>query len=413
MKKIYLKFYLFILLSVINLSAFAQKDVLNIEGNRLSPKEFTISASPVFDLMGVTPSQVNRTSDIKDFKVDWLFKSWRLNPNFGIQSQPVWEILYNRKDLKKYQQASFFMRRLASLDFSIGSIQNEENDRRIGFSTKLNLFKSKDPLLVKDLYSDLGEKYKTEEKELEAELKVLDIKLDTIQNIIDKAELKNRVELTKELLLSINSRQREEINSRTRMFVAENWNASSVDIAFGRINTYQTDSAGSLKSLRMNRNTAWGAWLNGNVGFGRNFLLSGLLRSSWYEEQVTFVVKNIASQEERPHTAVAGNRLFTMGINIRYGGPIYTFFAEILHEQKALNTPVEVINDAFKTPDGNFIIVPSSAKWNVVQPNTISIGGDWRMSRNLILNYGMRGVFNEQWKFTAFVPVATISCMMR
>ena len=110
-------------------SAIAQDDV---SAGRISPKELSIPSSPVFDLMGVTSSQVTRTSDIKDFKVDWSFKSWKLNPNLAIQSQPVWELFYNRKDLSKYQEASRFMRRLSSLDISIGSVQNEDNDRRIG-----------------------------------------------------------------------------------------------------------------------------------------------------------------------------------------------------------------------------------------------------------------------------------------
>src|SRR5690242_5162177 len=91
------------------------------KAGRLSPKEFSIPASPIFDLMNVTPSQINRTSDIKDFKVDWSFKSWRLNPNLALESQPFWELLYNRKDLSKYQNASSFMRRLASADVSFGS----------------------------------------------------------------------------------------------------------------------------------------------------------------------------------------------------------------------------------------------------------------------------------------------------
>jgi len=61
------------------------------KAGRVSPKELTIPPSPVFDLMGVTSSQINQTSDIKDFKVDWPFKSWKLNPDLGIQSQQFFE----------------------------------------------------------------------------------------------------------------------------------------------------------------------------------------------------------------------------------------------------------------------------------------------------------------------------------
>ena len=104
-----------ITLLAVSIISYAQEEQ---SAGRVTPKELTIPPSPVFDLMGVTSSQINRTSDIKDFKVDWSFKSWRLNPNLAIQSQPIWELLYNRKDLSKYQASSRFMRRMASFDLS-------------------------------------------------------------------------------------------------------------------------------------------------------------------------------------------------------------------------------------------------------------------------------------------------------
>lgn len=390
--------------------AAAQGDDNN--DGRVSPKEFTIPASPVFDLMGVTSSQINRTSDIKDFKVDWSFKSWKLNPNLAIQSQPVWELLYNRKDLNKYQAASGFMRKLASLDVSIGSVQDENNDRRIGFATKLNLYKQKDPLMAKELYEGISEKYQLEKTELLTQLKALQLLLDTTNSILLKPEIRSQVKSTEEQLATINSRRNDEINSRAKIFVNEYWNASSLDISYGKVYSYKTDSAGSLKSLRLNRNTGWGAWLNGNLGIGRKFLLSGLFRSSWYEEELDFLVRNTDTGEEIFQKAVADNTLYTMGMNLRYGGSIYTFFVEFLYEKKGLKTPLEALTDAFKTPE-NFEVIGSSVSWDVVHPNTVSFGGDWRISRSVILNYGMRCVFDDNWKFRTFIPVATISCMMR
>ncbi|MEO5563031.1 MAG: hypothetical protein ABIR18_06335, partial [Chitinophagaceae bacterium] len=212
---------------IASLICFSQEEQA---AGRVSPKEFSIPASPVFDLMGVTSSQINRTSDIKDFKVDWSFKSWRLNPNLAIQSQPVWELFYNRKDLAKYQGASPFMRRLASLDISIGSVQDENNDRRIGFAAKMNLLKQKDPLMARELYGDISGKYLTEKDELLLQLKELRLKLDTTMDILVKPGLRTMVRLAEEQLLTINSRRNAEINDRARIFVTENWNASSLDI---------------------------------------------------------------------------------------------------------------------------------------------------------------------------------------
>ena len=379
---------------------------------RVTPKEFSIPASPVFDLMGVTSSQINRTSDIKDFKVDWSFNSWRLNPNLAIQSQPVWELLYNRRDLQKYQSASGFMRRLASLDISIGSVQDENNDRRIGFAANINVIKQRDPLMARELYLDISEKYKLEKAELEEQLRQLQHTLDTTTNILAKPEQRLLIQSTTEQLNTLNSRRNDEINSRAKIFVAEHWNASSLDVAFGKIYSYQTDSAGSLKGLRLNRNTAFAGWLNGSVGIGKRFLLSGLFRTSWYEEELEFLIRNTSTLEETTQLAVAQNTLMTMGLNLRYGGPLYTFFVEFLYERKGLKTPLEALDDAFKSP-GGFEVVGNSVKWDVVHPNTISFGGDWRVSRSVILNYGMRCVFDDNWKFTVFTPVVTIACMMR
>lgn len=380
--------------------------------SRLTPTEFSIPASPVFDLMGVTPSQVNRTTDIKDFKVDWSFKSWRLNPNLAIQSQPFWELLYNRKDLSKYQAASGFMRRLASLDVSLGTVQNEENDRRIGFATKLNLIRKKDALMEKGLYEDIGVKYTEEKNTLEELLRQLKQKLDTHQQVLEKPALRAEIKSTEEQLLSLNSRRNAEINERAKIFIAENWNAASLDLAFGRVYTYKTDSAGSLGKLRLNRNTGWGVWLNGGFPLGKRWMFSGLLRTTWYEEELNFLLRNTSTLEERETAAVAGNKIYTAGFNLRYGGPLYSFFVELLYEQKALKTPLQALNQVFDAP-AQTEIVSSSVKWTVVHPNALSIGGDWRISRNVIINYGMRWILDKNGKSQAFIPVAGIACMMR
>lgn len=379
---------------------------------RLSPRELTIPPSPVFDMMGVTPSQVNRTSDIKDFKVDWSFKSWKLSPNLAIQSQPIWEMLYHRRNLEKYQAASGFMRKLASLDLSIGSVQDENNDRRIGFSTKLNLYKQRDPLMVSELYAGISEKFQQEKEALELQLRELRQQLDSTKDILSRPAIREEIRATEENLTTLNTRRNEEINSRAKIFVAENWNASSLDIAFGRVNSYRTDSSGSLKNLRLNRNTGWSGWINGGFGLGKRILVSGLVRSSWYEEEVDFLLRSTDTGEEIRERAVADNTLLSLGMNIRYGGPLYSFFAEFFYERKGIKTALEALNETFKAP-GGFEVVSSSVNWNVVNPNSIAIGGDWRINRSVIINYGMRCGFDRNWKFTTFTPIASIACMMR
>lgn len=385
---------------------------LQKETSRVTPKEMTIPASPVFDLMGVVPSQVARTDEIRDFKVDWSFKSWRLNPNLAIEAKPIWEILYNRRDISRYQKANVFMRKLASLDVSVGTVQNEQNDRRIGFAVKMNLVRGKDPLLQKDLFVEINERFKLEKLELEAQLKELEFSLDTTINILQKPALRQQIKSLEEQLNTINTRRQQEVNEAAKVFVAENWNSPTLDIAFGRIYTYQTDSAGSLMSLRLNRNTAWGLWLNGGFGIGKKILVSGVFRASFYEEQLNFLLQDTLTGDFSEAQQVAANQLYSAGINVRYGGPKYSFFAEFFLERKSTTTPVQALNKVFDAPSGQQV-VESTVKWDIVQPYSLNFGGDWRVSRNIILNYGIRCVMNKNFKMNSFIPVVSVACMMR
>ena len=382
------------------------------ESKRISPKEFSIPASPVFDLMGVTPSQINRTSDIKDFKVDWSFKSWKLSPNLAIQSQPVWELLYNRKKIEKYQQASGFMRKLASLDVSVGSVQDENNDRRIGFAVKMNVYKEKDPFLDRELFAGVEEQLKEEEDRIQSSLQQLLQQLDTTANVLEKTALRSQVTALQTELLTIPVKRQEELQRRSLVFIQEHWNASSIDVSFGKVYSYITDSSGSLKSLRLNRNTGWGGWINANIGIGKRLLVSGLFRTTVYDELLEFTLADESTGEEIPTSAIAGNQLFAMGMNLRYGGPLFTFFAEFLYERKRTGTALQALNNRFTPPSG-MVVKEGTLKWDGIFPNAVTVGGDWRISRNLMINYGMRCSFDKNWTFRVFSPVVTLSCMMR
>jgi len=395
------------------LQAQTAASLLNTDSTRrLSTKELTIPENPVFDLMGVTPAQVTRMSDIKDVKVDWSFKSWKLNPNIAIEGQPVWELFYGSRRLHKYQQAGGFMRMLSSLDVSGGTIQSEAGDRRIGFAVKLSLYRQKDPLLMKDYYADVTAAADTDRNIVNEEIRLLATQLDTMQDVIKKHTMLADLSAARERLAGINTREREEIQQRAKIIVSENWNASSINIAGGKIFTYTTDSAGNLKKLLLNRNTAYGAWVNWGVGIGRNVLLSGLLRTSFYEELLQFSLQNAQTGEVSNAEAVAGNTLFTAGLNLRYGSSIFSFFTEFIYERKGLRTPPEALAKVFNPPAGTTVI-NSTVHWDVVHPYAITFGGDWRMGRNVMLSFGIRSIFSKTFKNTAVLPVATVACLMR
>jgi hypothetical protein len=377
-----------------------------------APKEFAIPTSPLFDLMGVAPSQVARTAEIKDFKVDWSFKNWRVNPNLAIQAQPFWEMFYNKKNVEKYQQATYLQRMFASLDLSVGTIQTEIEDRRIGGALKMSLYQQSDPLLIKGAYDDVQKAFAEELEQLKQNEKKLLIALDSITKPSDLQKTRDALRQNDIQLGTFYNRRNAAIQEKAKQFVANNWNAAFVNIAFGKIYTYGTDSTGSLKNLKLNRNTGNGLWLNFGKGMGKRGLISGLIRTSFYEEEVTFNLKDDVTGDETTASVIAANKLVSLGINFRYGGPVFNFFAEIIYEGKTVTTPEQAVIESFKSPAGK-AIVTSTIKWDIVHPYTLNFGGDWRIGRNLVLNYGMRMLMDKNYKTVSFLPIANISCMMR
>lgn len=387
---------------------FEQQDTLS----RISGTEFGIPASPVFDLMGVTPSQVVRTTDIKDFKVDWSFKSWSLSPNLSFQAQPFWELLYDRKPISKYQNAGKFSRLLTTLDVSAGSVLNEEANRRIGVAAKMGVYREKDLLLEKDIFGDIDVDISAKRKELDSLLILAQNKLKKNTNLLEKPALMLDVQNLELEIFGLQKQKKEAINERMVILINEYWNASYMDVGIGKVNTFFSDAFGNLDSLRLDRNTALGIWINGGLRVGKYALVSGLIRGHKYREQVNFTLQNDVTEELFDTTSVAGNVLMTYGVNFRYGSPLFSFFTEFILERKATKTPVEALTRSFDTPS-DFSIVNESVNWNIVHPFTINLGGDWRMKRNIILNFGMRTVFDKSFALKTFLPVVGVSCLMR
>jgi hypothetical protein len=396
------------------LVSFSTTVVAQQEGTdqKLVPKEFAIPPSPLFDLMGAAPSRVVKSADIKDFKVDWSFRNWRINPNLAVQGQPIWELFYNRKNLSKYQNASYLARTLASTDVSLGTINSETNDRRIGAAVKFNVYKQKDPLLVKDLYKELLTSFDEELKTLKANEKNLLNVLDSVTQPNDIKKYKAQLIENDSKLTSFYNRRKEALIEKSKEVIIDNWNASFIDVAVGQIKTYETDSAGSFRKLKLNRNTGKAMWINYGLKLGKRAMLTGLIRSTYYEEEVTFMLKNNITGDEVQEKTIADNKLLSVGFNIRYGGPVYNFFIEFAKESKTFKTPIEALNEAFKAPNEKSVIT-NTVKWDTVDPYNISFGGDWRIGRNLVLNYGLRLIMNKNFKTTSVLPIANISCMMR
>ncbi len=393
---------------------FAQDDPpLNQVPEKIKPKELNVASSAIFDFMGVSPAQISKTSDVKDLKVDWSFNSWKLNPNLAVQGQPVWEMFYNRKDLSRYREASYVMRTLASTDLSLGTVQNESNDRRIGGAIKINLFKKYDAIRDVAFYKDIEDRYKEEFYQLSIQMDDAKSAYDTITDPLQKMLARQKITTLETTAMQMVQMQKTEIVERGRQYSTEKWNNTFFDVAGGKIMTYATDSVGTLKSVKLNRESGWGLWANGGVGVGSKLLFSGLFRTFFYDEQLTFTLRDLTTGEELKESTIVSTKLYTYGINVRYGNPIVNFFTEFFIEEREFDNVQSAFESTEISQDENLELEKSTLKWSGVSPYSWAVGGEWRASRNLMINFGMRMEYDKNFKRTTFQPIAAISCLMR
>lgn len=343
--------------------------------------EFTIPVSPAFDLLAVNPSQILRPNNIREFKVDWSFRSWRLKPNLAIQAQPIWEIFYNRADLRAYQRTSSFLKTLSTLDFSAGTIEDDAQSRRVSLAAKINLYRERDPLSDIEVFG-----VDTTFNRLQATRMALLVDLQLKRNrsdlsMRDRLHYEQQMDSIQQEYNNLDKLQKDNIQSLVVRYLRSNWNASHVDVAFGRIFSYNNPQLDSL----VLRGQATAFWISASKGIGRKVLLTGLFKYIMQEKRNELSTVN-----------VSGN-IVSMGMGIRYGDSKFNFFADLLYSQ------------------GNAQFVLNDPALNLTQLSALSIsyGGDWRLSRNVMLSYGVRTDYTKQMQFKNIIPVANLACMMR
>lgn len=343
--------------------------------------ELTIPSSSAFDLLQMNPSLINQPNVIRDFKVDWSFKSYKLSPNLAIQGQPFWEILFNRDNLDKYQNASGFMKTLSTFDVSVGTVEDEWSNRKLAYAGKINLYRSYDAWGYDDDFNDAVEDYYMERKTIDSLMNVYTAQYDSILNVDsipakEKRELKHNIDDLKDLLDEVKMRHNEKLKNIVKSKSAANWNASFVDLAYGRSLTFANVTSTSIKQ----NGDQYAAWINGSLGVGKKVLLSSLIR---YGYQLKSVVPSRADTTSISQETIGG------GLNARYGNERVSFFVEYFYEKNAdSNTPT-------------------------LRNTIIGYGGNWRFSSNVILNFSMRTFYDQKGVLVNLTPFISISCMMR
>ena len=351
-----------------NLEELAE-EFSEVEEEVLTEAEFSIPSAPAFSLMGITPEMVPRPGVVRNFKVDWRIRDYDGAPDLAVEALPIWILFFNNDDLSKYREASGFARMLSTLSFSL-STASFNSTNHLGYAVKMNLFRAKDPLLDASIVESFYAEVVDESTETNLQLQALEEELGQTESIEDRKEIKREIRSLKSMRRNIIREKRADLEYMRHDYITNNWNATMLDVAFGKIYTFDKDL---IDSLGIN-NQGYGVWLNGGIKSGKHGFISGIVKFSRYGEVDAFQA----------------------GLSLRYGNPKYNFYFESMYQQTK-----EVIDPEFDP----FTFRETSYR--------MSYGGDFRLSRGILLNFSLQTQFDKDMKFRQFLPIANITCLMR
>lgn len=364
--------------------------------------DFTIPAAPAYQLLDANASLVGRASVTRDFKVDWSLKSYRLAPNLALEMQPVWLVTYNKNnDVSRYRKAGYLMRTLTTLSASAGTLDGNDSTRFFSYALKLNLYRSHDPLLDEQLYNDYQSSYEIALNTQRAELDSMLRERKKLESTPERDSLDANILRKENELYQFRKTFRDQLKQRQDEYRAKYWNASYVDIAWGRAFSFNPKLADRIDSLSLD-NTGNAVWINASFGIGRRWLISGMFRT--INKQGLLRITAMDSLTGSPIITTSKKDLFDFatGLNIRYGSVRYSFFIE-----------------GFLTRNGNVAAIlenglDSGNDLLVTEERLIlAYGGDLRLGNNVLLNYGIRTTVNKSLKFGGMVPIASVTCLMK
>jgi hypothetical protein len=316
--------------------------------------DFTIPASPAFTLLDANPCRVTRPSFTKDFRLDWIIKEGKLVSDIAIDAQPIWLLFYQDVNLQEYRAKDEINRILSTITLSVGTAE-KDSIRSLAWALKVNVYRSRDPLLDTAYINALTPRFSDRERKLR-------LRLAGIQDALAEEEFpeeqRDSLELLNETISADLDRLRQQENDRVKEIEEEytrvQWNASLVDIAFGRLYSYSSPSIDSLHFI----SSGFGAWVNGAFGVGQSWLLSALLQ--------------FGEREGEP------SRM--LGANIRYGNGSRNFFLEYV----------------FESAHGE-------------KRHTISYGGEFKASDNLAIQFSLRTDYDRSFNIGKLIPLINLN----
>lgn len=386
MQKIWILILFFVTIASVNQ---AQKDVYDEVKNA----EMSIPSAPAFAMLGVNPELVMRPSDLKSFKVDWRIKNYNLAPDLALEAQPFWHFYYKKRTFDEYAAASRLAKKLSTLSLSAGTAKID-NINHASYSIKLNLYKKNDVINDTMLLKQLKSEHRKQLQNYNAQIDSLVILRYQTTDPKRKNEIDKELDVIRYEMKNIDEISRLKYRNIIDQYNGENWNNTMLDAAFGSVFTY--DNAG-IDSLKVKR-AGYALWLNGCLKMGDHGLMSGLFR-------YTKIVDS-------------SNKMF--GLNFRYGSQRYNFYAEVVYEilGNYFDPNQELAFDEDEYFAGKYIedIGSGWLDFNNTETKTqytMAYGGDFKLSRNILLNFALRTQFTSDIKLTRLLPVANIICLMK
>ncbi len=359
----------------------------------LSDAEMSIPSSPAFALLGVNPEIVLRPSDLRSFKVDWRIKNYNLAPDLALEAQPLWHLYYKKRPFNEYINAGPVARRLSTLGVSVGTAKID-GVNHAAYSIKMNLYAENDLISDRAIVAELAEEHDASLLEVQRKMDSLVIRRYETQDPTDKAIVQEEIDALRLRKRAISVEAKEKYRDAIEAYQYENWNRTMLDGAFGMVYTYDNQGFDSLKVKR----AGMAFWLNGSLKMGRNGLLSGIFK-------YTRIIDS-------------SNKLF--GLSYRYGNAKFNFFTEVVYENLGnfFDLTQEVAFDEEEFLAGKFEEDLGSGWINfnndgTINQYTIAYGGDFRLSRNILLNFSLRTQFTGAMKMERLLPVANVICLMK
>lgn len=355
--------------------------------------EISIPSAPAFAMLGVNPEMVMRPSYLKSFKVDWRVKNYNLAPDLALEAQPLWHFYYKKRSFDEYAAASRLAKKLSTLSLSAGTAKID-NINHASYSIKLNLYKKNDVINDTLLLKQLRSEHRNQLQNYNAQIDSLVILRYQTTDPKRKNEIDKELDVIRYEMKNIDEISRLKYRNIIDQYNGENWNNTMLDAAFGSVFTY--DNAG-IDSLKVKR-AGYALWLNGCLKMGDHGLMSGLFR-------YTRIIDS-------------SNKMF--GLNFRYGSQRYNFYAEVVYEilGNYFDPNQELAFDEDEYFAGKYIEDIGSG-WidfnntDTKTQYTMAYGGDFKLSRNILLNFALRTQFTSDIKLTRLLPVANIICLMK